>query len=251
MKKLFFVVIILIVNGYNFSFQFQDKLEQANKLYQNEEYQKALEVYQEVFRSGYESAELYYNIGNCYYRKGEIGNAILFYEKALKLNPDDEDINYNLSIAKAHTVDKINEVPKMFLVEWWENLLSWFTLNQWSIITAIGYLITIIGFALYFLANTFSARKLGFYLGVAFLSFSILLGITLASKYNYENSVEYGILLEKSITAKQSPDENSTDAFLIHEGVKFSIEDEFENWVKIRLADGKVGWLPSNTFGKI
>ncbi len=246
-RVLLYILLFSLVSSSS-AFQFNDLIEKANKNYQQENYQEALNDYLKIQQNGYESAELYYNIGNCFYRLGKIGYAILYYEKALLLNPDDDDIIYNLSIAKAHTVDKINEVPQMFLVEWWDSILSWFTLTGWAIFTTVIYILLIISFGIYFLSSTISNRRLGFYLGVFFLVGSIFSGITLASKYNKENNSRFAVLISNTVTVKQSPNERAADAFLIHEGLKFSIEDELDNWVKIKLPDGKVGWLMKGEF---
>lgn len=245
-----FVFIVAFANQIS-AYQFDDIIDKANSAYQQENYEDALSDYLKVYKNGFESAELYYNIGNCYYRLGKLGYAILFYEKGLTLNPDDEDLLYNLSIAKAHTIDKINEVPQMFLVEWWDSFLAWFTLSGWAFISVTIYLLMLSGFGIYYFSNTASKRRIGFYIGVLFLSLTILSGVGLAAKYNKENSAEFGVLIEKTVTVKQSPNERAADAFVIHEGIKFSIEDKLDNWVKIKLSDGKVGWLQKGMFETI
>jgi len=230
------------------AFQFSDLINKANKAYQQEQYQDALNNYLKIYKNGYESSELYYNIGNCYFRTGKIGGAILFYEKALRLNPDDEDALYNLSIAKARTVDKINDVPQVFIVQWWDSFLALFTLRGWVIILSGIYLLFIAGFSVYYFSGSSFGRRLGFYSGVFFLALTIFSGVCLTSKYNKVNNTHYGVLLTNTITVKQSPNEKAADAFVIHEGLKFSIEDELDDWVKIKLADGKIGWLQKNVF---
>lgn len=248
LTKLLTVFIFIVLVGTSYAFQFTDVIEKANAAYQKEGYETALNAYLKVNKSGYESSDLYYNIANCYYRLNKLGYSIAYYEKALLLNPGDEDTKYNLSIAKAHTIDKINEVPKLFIEEWWEAFLSVMNLSGWAIVTSLLYILTLTGFTVYYFARTLSSRRLGFYLGTLFLVFTLVSGVSFASKYNLENSSKYGVLIENVYTAKQSPTENSADAFVIHEGIKFSVEDELDEWVKIKLADGKVGWLPRNTF---
>lgn len=223
----------------------------GNKFYQEQKFEDAIQTYQKIIAQGYESAALYYNMGNSYFRLGKLGYAILYYEKALKISPGDEDILYNLKIANARTVDRISELPKLFIIQWWEILITSLSLNGWAVITIIIYLLLLTSIGVYFLSRKTNLQKIAFNTGVVSITFFIISLIILIARYNHEKTTNYGILLESAYSAKVAPDEKSNDAFLIHEGIKFIVEDNVNNWSKIRLSDGKIGWIPDDKFGKI
>ncbi|MDX1699772.1 MAG: tetratricopeptide repeat protein [Melioribacteraceae bacterium] len=223
-------------------------MKSGNDFYQEKQFQEAIESYESILRQGYLSSQLYYNLGNAHFRLGEIGKAILYYEKSLKLSPGNEDAAHNLKIANARTVDKIKEIPPIFIVKWWNILLATFTSSGWQIIIIVFYLLLLTCIAIYFLARNLQLQKISFIFGSLNIVAIILAVILFLSSLSRESSNEYGILLTSVVTAKISPDEQSNDAFVIHEGIKFKIEDELNDWVKIKLSDGKVGWLPVNTF---
>ncbi len=234
-----------------FAFKFEDLIKKGNEFYKNEQYEKALQEYNSIIEQGYESAGVYYNIGNCYYKLNKIGYAILYYEKALKLNPDDEDISYNLKIAKAHTVDKIKEVPQIFLVRWWDALLAAFTLKGWATLASFLFLFFIVAVGFYYLTKDISVKRFSFISGSFLIVLFLINVFVLISKYDREVNTKYGVILSNVVTVKQSPDEKSADAFILHEGLKFKVEDSLDNWTKIRLPDGKVGWIKKGSYGVI
>ena len=221
-------------------------LEQGNQFYQKQQYDKAIQSYSKVLNEGYESAELYYNIGNAYYRQGNLGYAILNYERALKLSPGDEDIRHNLALANSKTIDRINTLPEFFLFQWWESFLAILTFSGWIYLSYIFYILLLAVIIFYFFTRRPDNQRLAFFSGIAvlfFLAVSISISVI---KYNREFNIKNGIIVEQSATAKLSPDPDSNDAFVIHEGLKVKIEDKVDNYYRIRLQDGKLGWLPQN-----
>lgn len=224
---------------------------EANQLYQDENFPGAIEKYEQILNEGYVSEYLYYNLGNAYYRTGQLGYAILYYEKGLKLSPNDEDLRYNLAIANARTIDQIKEVPKLFIVKWWETFLTLLTINGWAAVLSLFYIVLLISLALYFTARTGRKRRLGFLSGSISLAILVFVTIVFVSSVQREASSNFGVLLQQEVSAKQSPDSKSSDVFVIHEGLKFAIEDQVNDWSKIRLSDGKVGWLPNSSFEPI
>lgn len=235
----------------SFASKLDDLIKKGNELYQKAQYKEAVKFYKQVLNKGYESSGLYYNLGNAYYKEGKLGYAILNYEKGLKLNPNNDDLNYNLKIAQAHTIDKIKEVPQIFIVRWWNIFLTALTVNGWAAVVIGFYILFLVFIGAYFLSRKRKIIKFAFYFGgldLIVLIFSISL---LIARINYDANNEFGILLKPVVTVKQSPDLKSDNAFVIHEGVKFKVEDQLNNWTKIQLSDGKIGWLPRNTFGAI
>lgn len=223
----------------------------ANKLYQEGQYENAIQAYRKILSQGYESGPLYFNLGNAYFRTGKLGYAIYNYEKGLKLVPNDDDLIYNLRIANSRTVDKISELPKLFIVSWWEEIVTSLTITGWSILVIVFYLILISSVAVYLLIRKAIMQRFAFISGSLSLAVLILVSVFLFARINREASTNYGILLSPSYSVKVSPDSKSSDAFVVHEGIKFSIEDYVSDWYKIRLVDGKVGWIERNSIGQI
>lgn len=247
----FIVLFVFILSGLAFPFDPEEAVQKGNSFYQKKQYEKAVESYQQVINAGFESDEVYFNMGNAYYKLGKLGYAILNYEKAYKLNPGDDDIQFNLRLASARTVDKIDELPKMFLVKWWESLVNLFSISGWTIVTFIFYLLLLGSIILYFFAHKPLYQKTALLSGMISAVFLILTVLFLYSKINNDTVVKYGVVVEQAVAVKNSPDENGGDAFIIHEGIKVNLEDQVADWVKIKLPDGKVGWLPGSNLKTI
>lgn len=239
-----FIVIFFVFVGFVVANQAESLMNEANQLYQDKQYEEAIVKYNSILESDFESAALYYNLGNSYYRSAQFGFAILNYERGLKLDPSNEDLLYNLSIVNARAVDKIKEVPKIFIVEWWEFLISAFPTTMWQIVVLIFYLLLLGSITLYFVTKSGTTQRLTIFTSLIGLSGVIFFSIILFAHAQRETSTEYGVLTTDTISAKQSPNETSNDLFVIHEGLKVAVHEEFGEWYKIKLSDGKVGWLP-------
>ncbi len=245
------VILILIALTPVSALQVNTVMENGNSFYRNGEYDNAIEEYKKLVDEGFLGTSLFYNLGNTYYRIGKIGYAILYYEKALKLSPSDADVKHNLNFAHFSTIDRIQPLPKFFLFDWWEALLNLFSLNGWAYIVFIFYLLILLLIAAYFFAKLVSQQKFIFLSGIAIVFLFTLSVSLLVVKINREETVKSGVIVEQNVTVKFSPDPQSTDSFVIHEGLKVNLEDQLDNWVKIRLADGKVGWIENNVVKSI
>jgi len=244
-NKIFFsfITIIFIVASFSFAQNEEEIFQQGNEYFQKKQYDNAIESYRKLVNSGYEGTALYYNLGNAYYREGKIGYAILYYEKALKLSPGDEDIKHNLALANLKTIDKLESFPKFFLFEWWEGLLALFSASGWTIVTYIFYILLILSVAFYFYSRNHYQQKAVVISGLSGFILLVLSCTLLVIKFNKELNIKSGVVVENTVNVKLSPDAGSNDAFIIHEGLKVRLEDEVDNWIKIRLEDGKVGWI--------
>ena len=246
MRIINFIIILFISVNSVLANQSESLMNEANQLYQNKQYEEAIIKYRSILETDNESVALYYNLGNSYYRSAQIGFAILNYERGLKLDPANEDLLYNLAIVKARTVDRIKEVPKLFIVEWWELLLSALSTTMWQIVVLAFYLLLLGSITLYFITKSGITQRLTIFSALFGLAGAIFFSIILLSHVQRETSTDYGILTANTISAKQSPNESSDDLFVIHEGLKIAVQEEFGDWYKIKLSDGKVGWLPKN-----
>lgn len=229
----------------------EDLMHKGNVHYQNGRYQQAIENYEQILKLGFSGKSLYYNLANAYFKTGRLGYAILNYERALKLDPNDEDAQYNLKIANARTVDKIEVMPRLFFLRWWDALLNMFTVNGWTIVTFLIYLFFLSCIAMYFLSDKAAFQKLSVFAGIFTLFLFLCSVLFLSLKFKNDTNIKSGVIVEAAATAKLSPDEKSGDAFIIHEGLKVDLDDNVSNWIKIRLADGKIGWIQEKDLGII
>ena len=218
-------------------------MQTANEYYKNNRYQLAIEEYNKLILDGFEGTSLYYNLGNAHYRLGKVGYAILYYEKALKLSPNDEDVKHNLALAKLNLQDKVDTLPPFFIFNLWEGLLASFSVTGWTIIVYIVFILLLIVSLAYFFSRNVSEQRISFFSGAGLAIALVFAIILLVVKMNKEYNVKDGIIVETAVVVKSSPDYSSKDSFQIHEGLKVTLEDQVDNWVKIRLNDGKIGWI--------
>ena len=228
-----------------------EMIKKGNEYFLSGDYQKSIEVYEKLIADGFKGASLYFNLGNAYYRVGKIGLSILYYEKAKQFSPNDEDINHNLNFVRLQTKDKIEKLPAFFLFDWWEVLLSNLHINQLTVFSYLFFLISLIAITIYVLSNDLKVKRISFYSIFVSVTILIISVSFLILKLHREEKLKYGVLITSSTFVKSSPDPESKDVFIIHEGLKFKIEDKIENWYKIKLDDGKVGWIDKSQAGII
>ena len=252
MKPLKYIIIISFMFIASASaLNINEVMTKANEFYRSNDFVSAINEYEKLIGEGYQGTSLFYNLGNAYYRIGKIGYAILYYEKALKLSPSDDDVKHNLALANMGTIDKIETLPKFFLFDWWESFLAFLSLQGWIIFTLIVYFLLLAAIAIYFFAAHIVQQRISFFSGLAILIVLIVSVSVVTIKLNRENKRLEAVLVENTVVVKLSPDEHGKDGFVIHEGLKILLEDEVDSWKKIRLPDGKVGWIPSKYIRQI
>ena len=220
----------------------------AAQLYKTNQFDQAAANYEKILSQGYKTAEVYYNLGNCYYKLNTLNKAIVNYERALKRAPQDEDILHNLAVANTKVVDKIQPVPTLAILNVWNGFVDAKSSHGWALM-AVGFIwLALMFFAIYLFVGI---RKFSFAVGLILVILSVGL-ITLASKQsNKEQQSDAAILMVSNSFVKSAPDANGNDLFMLHEGVKFQILDRVGEWSKIRLADGKIGWIERGNYEKI
>ena len=252
LKQIILIVLFSILAAGNaFANQLDELMQKGGDYYRNGEYDQAIETYEKIMSDGYEGTALYYNLANSYYRIGKLGYAILNYERALKFSPSDEDVKHNLSFANLSTIDRIQPLPKFFIFDIWEAILGMFSVNGWSYLAYFLYIILILFIAYYFFVKTILQQKIILFSGLGVLIILALTVSLLVVKVNREKTEKSGVVVVQSVTVKTSPDIKSTDTFIIHEGLKVKLEDKLDEWIKIRLADGKVGWMQKSDLMEI
>lgn len=217
--------------------------EQANEAYARGEYAQALELYQSVADMGYESVALYYNLGNAAYKESQLARAILNYERAARLDPGNEDVAFNLKLANMRLVDKVEVVPQFLVARWWNQFLNGRSSGSWAIwATVFVWLAFIVGVVFLFI-NRSVFKRIAFFGGIALVAVSLFCVVLGLRKRDLEVNSRYGIVMEANAYVKSAPGEQGTDLFIIHEGLKVSVKERTGNWMRIQLADGKLGWL--------
>ena len=218
---------------------------EADSAYVRGDYQQAIAKYEALLKLG-ASAELYYNLGNAYYRTENIPEAVLNYERALLLSPGDRDIRFNLQIARSKTFDKIVPESEMFFVTWYRSLVSMMSVDAWARTALVSLALTIILLLVYLFSDRLWLRKSGFFGGVALLLLFVVANIFAWQQKQELLNRKGAIVFAPAITVKSTPAANGTDLFILHEGTKVVITDNsMKDWKEIRLADGKQGWVES------
>ena len=218
---------------------------EGDSAYVNSNYQEAIKIYESLLKQG-ESAELYYNLGNAYYRTENITRAVLNYERALLLSPGDGDIRFNLQIARSKTIDKIVPESEMFFVTWYRSLVNMMSVDGWGRLALVSLALVIVLFLVYLFSARVWLQKVGFFGGGALLLVFVLSNFFAWQQRHQLLYRQGAIVVAPSVTVKSTPAQNGTDLFILHEGTKVVITDgSMKNWREIRLADGKKGWIES------
>ena len=192
-----------------------------------------------------ESADVYYNLGNSYYKINEIARAILNYEKALLLQPGNGDIRANLEIARGKTVDKVEAVPEIFFVTCTKALINSMSVDSWAIWGIVNFLLLIVSLYFFIFSKQVVLKKVGFITGIIFLIVVVMANVFASKQKEELLNRDTAIIMSPSVTVRSTPSENGTSLFILHEGHKVNIKDDsMKDWKEIRLEDGKVGWVP-------
>jgi len=228
-----------------------EKFDQGVKSYTSGNYQEAVDTWIEIYNTGYRSASLDYNIANAYFKLQNIPGAILFYERAYLLDPTNEDINYNMQIARTLIVDRFQEIPELFFVRWYNLISLLLSCNQWAFFSITAFIFCLAFLSLYIYSSKYLYKVAGFWLAVFFLLVTISsLAFSLRNRDLVYNSHK-GIIFSPAVSGKSSPDSSGNDLFVLHEGTKVAVEDEVGEWYEIRLSDGNKGWVPANSLNII
>ena len=219
--------------------------QQGNMQYQQGKLAEARQIYEGLLVRGYVSGELYYNLGNAYYKSGDVARAILSFERALKLMPNDDDLRHNLQLANLMITDKIEPTPRLFIWDYWDSIKQSMSLQGMTWLMYVFFVLTIGSIVVVVLSRTYRARRLAFTYGAANGLIFLFLLVVLGSRVSDLSARDRAIVTAGITTVKNSPDPKSSDAFVLHGGVKVQITDLLSGWIKIRLADGKVGWMES------
>lgn len=223
----------------------------ADAEYQKGNYQQAIKDYEDLLNNGV-SADIYYNLGNAYYRTDNITKAVLAYERAHLLSPGDEDINFNLQFARSKTIDKITPVSEMFFVTWYKSLVNFTSVDNWAKSAIISIILALVLVLVYLFGPHIILRKIGFFGGI-----SLFVIFLLCNLFAYQQKEELvnrkgAIVIAPTVNVKKTPSKSSSDEFVIHEGTRVDITDKtISGWRGIHLADGRDGWIETKQLEEI
>jgi tetratricopeptide (TPR) repeat protein len=215
----------------------------ANTYYAKGQFKEAVGAYQQIINSGFQSAAVYYNLGNAYYKLGEIPSALLYYEKAHKLSPGDEDINFNIRFANLKTTDKIDETPEFFLTKWWHEFILGASVNA---LVIISILLALLGSAIlivYFFTNSVGIKRASFYISIILFCVSVLTIFIAHRQVDYFSGHKQAIIFAGIVNIKSGPAEQAATLFVLHEGTKVNLLDNNNGWVRVKLINGNQGWI--------
>ncbi|CAM1358920.1 Anaphase-promoting complex, cyclosome, subunit 3 [Tenacibaculum sediminilitoris] len=250
MRKLV-IYLFLFVSTITLAQSASDLFLSANSLYKEGKYEEAIKLFEQIEAKNQVSSEVYYNLANCYYKINKTAPAIYNYEKALQLDPLNEDAKNNLIIAKRLTLDRIEALPKSVFQKFNENYLQKFTYNTWAIITIVFSFIASILFLLFYFAYTPNKKRA--YFTASIISFFLLItSLTITySQYNQTKNTIEAIIFTEEVSVNNEPTDSSNEIFTLHEGTKVYVLDSVDNWKKIKLVDGKIGWVNSQNLKEL
>jgi tetratricopeptide (TPR) repeat protein len=237
------LILLLFLSSQLFSQNSEKLFKEGNEHYKLSNYSEAISSYEKIEALGLISSELYYNLGNCHYKLNQVAPAIYNYEMALLLNPLNEEAQSNLVFAKRLTIDAIDEIPKTIFQKLDDAIVKKLSYNEWAIVNVVFSVLGTLLFLLFYFSFTPSIKRLFFVTSI--LSFLLLL-ITLfftIKEYTSSNTTVEAIIFSKEISINNAPTDNSEKIFTLHEGTKVLVLDTVDNWKKIRISDGKTGWI--------
>lgn len=224
----------------------------GNQAYQDGDYRAAIESYEAVLEAGFRSAGLEYNLGNAYFKAGELGRAILHWERGLELSPSDPDIRANLELARSLTVDAVEPLPRFWLtalVSWWTRLLP----RAWLLgLVAVGWIALTGGIVLRILGRASWMHGVAWWTSVGAVLVLVLLGPPLVVRETGVGIPERAVVLTDAVPVRSAPSaDDDLTLFEIHEGTRVRVDQRAGDWIEVVLDDGKVGWVPGDVMETI
>ena len=242
MKRLYTILLLLITSS--LLGQSADSLfVEANKLYQQEKYVESLSLYEQIKEGSLESDDLYYNMANAYYKTNKIAPAVYYYEKALLLNPNHTDAVYNLTFARRMGIDNIEALPKSIGQKFMDTIILKVTYNGWAYIAVICSFLFALLFLLYHFSYSSGHKRFYFITSILSAIFIMVTVLFAYSNYEYTKNYKIAIVFAEQTDVKSAPTSSSEIDFELHEGTKVQLLERLDDWRKIKIADGKIGWI--------
>lgn len=224
---------------------------QASDAYAQNDFQKSVELYEQILANGEEAFEVYYNLGNAYFKMDQIAAAILNYERAAKVNPSDVDLRYNLRLANDRTIDRIDMIAVPEFVSAYKSSINVVSADQWAFWSIVSFVLFLILIIVFLIVGQIWLKRLALVLGLAFLLGTFTFLLFAGQQQSWLNSSKEAIIFEPSLEVRSAPNRSSATLFVLHEGTKVRIEEKVENWLRIRIGDGNTGWVQEETIEAI
>jgi len=245
MKHLLSIFVMLI--AFLGNAQNEAVFNRATDAYNNGDYQKAIDYYSDILDNGEHSAELYFNLGNAFYKLNEIAPSIYNYEKALLLAPNDEEIQNNLSYAQNMTLDAIEIMPETSLSKIYKAITGIMTFDQWSYTAVIFMFLFVLLYIAFYYFKYATSKRIAFIGSIVSLFISVMVVVFAFVQYNDFIADQPAIVYESEVQIKAEPNKRSEAIFVLHEGTKVNVLDELNEWKKIKIVDGKTGWVTAKS----
>lgn len=243
MKQLIYILLFLLsFSGFS---QNQALFDKANALYNEGKYAEAIDNYSAILKSGNHSAELYFNLANANYKLNNIAPSIYYYEKALQLSPDDADIKNNMAFAKNMTIDAIDIIPDSGFSKLVKSVTNSMSFDNWAKISVSLVFCFVVLFLIYYFAYSTLNKRLAFIGSLTALTFVCITLVFAFHKFNLDKNDNPAIVFAQESKVKSDPSSRSEESFRLHEGTKVQVVEAYNDWKKIKLSDGKTGWIPS------
>lgn len=224
----------------------------ADSAYATADYATAIHIYEQLLATEGEAASVYYNLGNAYYKSNDIAHSILNYERALLLDPSNEDIQFNLELARSKAVDKNAIVSELFFVRWFRDFSSIMPVDGWAKCGILCFIVLILCLTLFIFNKKSKTKKIIFIFALLSLICTVLSNVIASSQKEKMTYRESAIIMEPSVTVRSTPSTSGTELFILHEGKKVTIKDDsMKDWKEIEIEDGNIGWLPASAIEQI
>ncbi len=246
MRRLILSILVLSISVIAHAVDVEQLWSSANSSYSEGKYKEALESYTKIELGAGVSASLYYNIGNCYFKGGDLGKALLYYYRAERLEPNNRDIKHNIETANTLTLNKIPTVEQFFVVRWLKSIANIATSNGWATLSIVLFLLTMSMVVIFTISVKSGARKFSFGVG----AFALVLMVVSIAASTYKKglltSTNEAVIMDKAVPVKSSPDDSGKDLFVLSEGIKVSIDERVGKWSEITISSGESGWVESS-----
>jgi hypothetical protein len=219
--------------------------------YSNAQYGQAIEVYQSLIDEGFHDPRLYFNLGDAYFKQGQLGKSILYFERAYLLDPSDIAIQQNLQIAKARTRDRVDPIPLLFIVQWWNDIKTHHSVETLFVYSVILVWLLALTIFIFFGFKRVLVRRIALGLGLALGALFVASVVIVQDKNEDITAQRNGIILPVEVSVSSAPDRSGVDAFIVHEGLKVEVLEQRNDRLHIRLADGKQGWIDKHELARI
>ena len=242
-KKSIVILIFLFVSG--LFAQNEVLFSSATDAYNAGDYGKAIEYYQKIVDNGKHSAELYFNMANAYYKRDEIGPSIYYYEKALLLKPNDPEILNNLGYAQNMRLDAINKMPESAMTRFYNAVIGKFSFDQWAYFGVAMIMLFVLAYLAYYLLNSALQKRFSFIMSILALLLCVVSVSFSYLQYDAYKTNNPAIIFGREVAVTSEPNERSERIFTLHEGTKVNVQEQLNDWMKIKIVDGQTGWIPS------